>query len=1083
MNRKKFLVLISILFGVPFVPAARAQQLFISDANVGDGGSLGSGYCNSGVMGSSRSFEASGPPTYSESNVWKNSSRIEFERPQVNGLGVPVYPGGCLALCAQIVCVSTTGFFGINELKFEIFKYVAGANPLAPDGTPPIKTVPMYNIGTCKSANNVKHYINPEDDVTVNPDGSTGDKTHYYCTAWDGSYNLNGMFAKTNGQYGFRAIVATKEVSPTAGVVDLGNTASFPGQNQIPIQVDVMNIHMVRSSSTVVGRITPVTAQPHNIIYRLTKDATVAIRVYSAVDDGGGMPLTRILVSSVPRVGEGTMEGTLQAGDFWDGRDDHGNMAPTGVYRAEIIAESQDNWTGIDYAYPVTVTISHDPLQITDIAIKPLGATSLDQAAITYLLTESATVYVGIYPPDTVFTDINNFTNPPAASKAYLRLITEQKAGRSAVSTFWDGRDSAGNPVCDGQYVYAVWAELPSPAAGGGVIRNKRLAVGVLPVLRGLVVSTFTFQSSFMGSSPSAAGLDPFYFNYTPVRDALFTMNILSTGSVIPVRHLMNREPRAANNPSNRELWDGKDDAGNYVASGVYEVELIAEDPYSCAATRITTATIRIPVDMFRILDVKTTPLLGGASDMANISFLLSQTMAATLNVYEPNVVIVSSAAWPPDVRDPVNPALAAAPIFSRTSINPGRFNITEPWDGYNASSERVADGRYPFSLVAVTTGAVQRYASDRITGYLDVVRGQLYFTSFDVIPTVPALYYTSETVKLPPYEIDYMLTRQSSVTVQILDNPPAGLPRVVADVIVGEVRDGGQTHRDFWDGKCTSANPAVCAKGDFVPWASYTFRAVARDIGKNLTSVTTVQQAVEVHPLQIYDMAIAPKTAESDGVIFYQVSEPMKVATKIYLPGTSFATCLNNASLCNSTRLVKMFVGVRPARTQIMEPWNGTDLTLSNVPDGSYVFKVYASTNTDGISGLDGAVTGGAALISDSVTDNIPVVNGLSSDDAQLAKDIFFAPNPYTGTNGWFRIPIYTTSEFTIKIYNLAGDLIYKYSSGLLGGGVYRDISWPKTNSAGKPVSPGVYFAVIRMEGRDGSKGSFQTVKKILVP
>ncbi|MEI7480977.1 MAG: hypothetical protein WCK75_01365 [Elusimicrobiota bacterium] len=1053
MNNKIFLILTAVLFGIFFVPAASAQQLFVADINVGDGGF---GYCKDAGIGNKVSFVTSG------NDVWRNSSRIEYEKPQSS------YPGGCLALCAKIKCVvaSTPTTFGINELSFEIFKFTSGGNPLDPASTPPIKTVSMFDIGTCSQTSGAP------------AEQTIGGTNNYFCTAWDGSYNLNGIFGKTNGQFGFRAKVKTNEVSETVGNISIEQTAAFPGQNQIPIQVDVINIHTVRSSPTVVGKITGVAAQPYNILYRLSKDATTTITIYSAENVGGVLPFARQLLNYIPRVGEGTPDGTLTNGDFWDGRDNTGKMAPPGVYRAEINAESQDNWTGIDYAYTYYTTISHDPLQITDIAIKPLGASSTDQAVISYMLTESATVYVGIYTPDTFFSDLNNVTHDPAFNGTRLRLITEQQPGRQVVSTIWDGRDANGNPVCDGQYVYAIWAELPS---GASVIRNKRLWVGALPVARGLVVSLISPSSTVMGSSPSVAGLDPFYFRYTPARDALFTLNIFPDNSVTPVRHLINRETRAANF-SNRELWDGKDDFGEYVPAGVYQAELIAEDPASCITTRFTRTTVRTPVNMFRIIDVKTTPLLGGTSDTANISFEMSQTMFITLSVYEPDIVIDPYTSWPPDVRDPVS-GLSANPVYSAAGMRPGRFKITEYWDGRDNNGELVADGRYPFTLVAGSTGTAQAmYATDRVYGYLDVSRGQIAFTLFEVIPNIPVMYNSSDTIKLPPYEIEYLLTRQSSVTIQILGIPPAGGNlQVFADVINGEIRDGDMDQRDYWDGRCT--NTPACPNTDFVTWNSYVVRVVARDIGYKLLSVATVQQTIDVDPLRIFDMAITPQTLESPGIVSYQVSEPMTVVTKIYKPGTSLASCVKPSVNCPPDKLVKMFVGVRPARTQISEYWDGTDLTLSRVPDGNYVFKVYGSTSTESVSMLNGTVSGNAGLASDSIIDNIPVVNGPSGDDAQLAQDIWFAPNPYTGNSGWFHIPIYVNSELTIKIYNLVGDLVYSYSSGLLAGSVVKTIPWDKKNSSGNAVAPGVYFAVIRLEGRDGAKGAFQTVKKILVP
>ena len=1098
MNRKIFILFSAILLGLSFAPTVRAQQLFVSDIRLKfNQNPTSTGYCDD-VVGADPSVDFL--TNFVSSDVWKDSSRIEFEKPKRGTLGTlnvdSSYPGGCLGLCAKIQCVvtSTPTTFGVNELDFEIFKFVSGGNPLDPASTPPIKTVSMYDLGTCSQ-------------LTGTPDRQTiGGSNHYFCTAWDGSYNLGGIFGKTNGQYGFRATVKTNETSQQIGNISIQQTAAFPGQNQIPIQVDVMNIHTVRSSPTVVGKITGVAAQPYNILYRLSKDATTTISIYSALEvectpgvngcpalvppatKSYWMPTIRTLVNHVPRVGEGTPDGTLTNGDFWDGRDDYGQIAIPGVYRAQIDAESQDYWGAIDNAYQYTTTISHDPLQITDVGVKPLGASSTDQAVVSYLLTESATVYVGIYPPETSFTNGVNYvtSSPPTATKPIIRLITEQKVGRQSVSTIWDGRGNDGNPVCDGDYIYAIWAEL---ASGKNIIRTQRLSVGSIPVARGLVISLISPSSTVIGSSPSVAGLDPFYFRYTPIRDSLITMNILKQGSNTPVRHLITRETRFAGF-SNREFWDGKDDNGNFVDDGIYQAELVSDDPYACSQTRITTTTVKFPVSLFHIVDVKTTPLLGGTSDNASISFLLSQPMFITFNVYKPetNIPVFSTAAWPPVVYADAARSVLAEPVFSLSGMRPGRWKITEYWDGYDSLGNLKPDGRYPFTLVASTSSNPGTSSTtDKITGYLDISRGPISFTAFDVIPTIPTMYNSSDTVMLPPYEIDYMVTRQSLVKIQITNSANA----VYADVLKteGETREGGIPLRDFWDGKCNSSDPKICADGEFVPFGNYNVKATARDADAklDLSPTTTFQQNIEVNPFRIFDMAITPHTLESPGIISYQVSEPMKVVTRIYRPGTTFSGCAHLEVECQHDKLVKMFVGIRPARTQILEYWDGTDLTLSKVPDGNYIFTVNGSADTDNVDSLLGTVKEDGlheAYDNHSIITNISVASGPSKDDAQLLKDIWFAPNPYNSTAGKFHVPIYANSVLSIRIYNLTGDLIWQYSGAdTLAAGTDKWVSWTRTNSAGKLVAPGVYFALIRLEGRDGSKGTFQTVKKILVP
>ena len=631
--------------------------------------------------------------------------------------------------------------------------------------------------------------------------------------------------------------------------------------------------------------------------------------------------------------------------------------------------------------------------------------------------------------------------------------------------------------------MYAIWAELPSAAqyaSPAGVVRSMRTMVGAVPVNRGPVLAFLSPSSTIIGSSPAVAALDPYYFRYTPARDTFISLNIkrMDGGAGSIVRNVVTNAMRPGNF-STREIWDGKDNAGLYVSSGSYLAELVTTDPFQCSALKTSTVTAQIAVDMFRIVDVKAGPLLGGASAMATIAFEMSMPMYMDLNIYNSDAVVDPSP-WPP--------AVPGVPVYNVQGLRPGRMKITEPWDGRDPDGLMVPDGRYPFTLVAHSTGgptAQTMYATDPVYGYVDVSRGQIIFTAFDVSPSLPTMYNSSDTIKLPPYEIDYAVTRQSSVTVEIMT---LSLPSaVVATVISGQIRDGDMLFREFWDGKD--------AHGNFVPGGAYNVRVKAQDITSQLGSKATVQLTIDVFPMRLYDVSITPLTLDNPAVVSYQVSEPMKVVTKVYKPGTSF-DAFGNAYPPEATSLVKRIIGVRPARTQISEYWDGTDLTLSKVPDGNYVFKVYASTDTGAISTIDGAVVPGAPLADDIVTSNIPVTKGGTADlCGDFAKDTFFAPNPYEGEAGWFRIPLLLSGRVTYKIYNLAGDLVYKRDYGVRGAGENIDgtgkcgiththeACWPGVNGFGRTVAPGVYFAVVRLEATEGTRDVCQTIKKILIP
>ncbi|MCX7905521.1 MAG: hypothetical protein N2446_02330, partial [Elusimicrobiales bacterium] len=347
------------------------------------------------------------------------------------------YPGGCLDLCAWITAVVKTTanhFMGVDDLTFEIFKFRPGSNPLDPSSSPPIRTISLYNVTAFSLL------------VSSSTQGP-------FCTRWDGSYNVEGFWGKTNGFFGFRVTVRTNEVSPTAGNINIQQTSVFPGEDQYPIKVDVVNIHVVKATPTVVGKITGVGAQPYNILYRLSKDATTTITIESPPNN-----VIRTIINNLPRFGEGIPDGTLTNGDYWDGRDNEGRLVQPGNYIYRIRASAIDT-IGWDNANEYIGNISIEPLQITDVSVKDLGPLATDVAIISFMLTEDATVYLDIYPPGTQFNNINcanrstscgptlngNSVNP-------LRSYMDTKPRRQTVSFYWDGKDENGRYLCDGQY-------------------------------------------------------------------------------------------------------------------------------------------------------------------------------------------------------------------------------------------------------------------------------------------------------------------------------------------------------------------------------------------------------------------------------------------------------------------------------------------------------------------------------------------------------------------------------------------------------------------------------------------------------
>jgi len=1060
---KKWIISMFLFF--IFVDFLKSQQLYVSEIRVIEGSNE---YCTEHTNTTDRSLVSD-----------SIGARIEFDRPTSG------YPGSCVRLCAWITAVVQTtanASMGVDDLTFEIFKFKAGANPLDPSSTPPIRTISLYNVASFSLAIPIPQTQGP------------------FCTAWDGSYNVEGFWKKTNGQYGFRATVRTNQVSQTAGNINIQQTSAFPGQNQNPITVDVVNIHVVKATPTVVGKITGVGAQPYNILYRLSKDANVTI----TIEDSTGAEIRRI-IDSAPRFGEGIPDGTLTNGDFWDGRDNNGQLVPAGNYRYRINASARDD-RGWDNAVEYSDNISIDPLQITDISIKDLGPLATDVAIISYILTEDATVYLDIYPPGTQFNNggVNCGNRSTFCTSATpLRTYVETKPRRQTVSMYWDGKDNNGNYLCDGQYVFALSAVT---RGRGGNIWTRKLGVGTVSIAKGNPLAFLNPSSTIVGSTPPAAGLDPFYFRYQLQRPVSINLEIRDMQNRL-VRTIVSTASRSSG-LTNLEIWDGKNNSGNWVSSGTYRAVLNVIDPYVCMPNNIFTHDASIDVNLFRIVDVSPTHIIG-LSTQAAISYTLSQSMWTEIKIYKPNIQINPST-WPWTGATYTN---SDNIVYSISAMRPGRYKITEYWDGRDKNGYLVEDGRYPFTIVSYSSGTPKMYATDIVYGYIEVSRGPIQIMNFNVTPTIADMKISSEVIKLPPYLIEYSLTRQSSVTVVITNVYNNSI--VYARIVDGEIRDPFVNYKDFWDGKCYKPTPSnACKNGEWMI-GSYNVNVIARDVFANPNNVyvTTVTMTIDNYPLRIYDLAVSPLTPESPAQISYQLSEPMKVSIKIYKPGTIFnqdgkpENCANpNEKDC----LIYKIVGVRPARTLITEYWDGRDLTGALVPSENYTFRIFASTNSNEIDSITGECIGGTCngLADDIIIADLPAMQMYVSDICKFFEEnSYFAPNPFNSNVGNFRVAVPMIGDIDINVYNLNGEKVYSYTSrnkwpdgiGVLQEGmclsgsnnfkggnmcqVDSALNWAKTNLKGEKLAPGLYFVTFKFTSRQGTKELCQFRKKIIIP
>jgi flagellar hook assembly protein FlgD len=471
------------------------------------------------------------------------------------------------------------------------------------------------------------------------------------------------------------------------------------------------------------------------------------------------------------------------------------------------------------------------------------------------------------------------------------------------------------------------------------------------------------------------------------------------------------------------------------------------------------------------------------------------------------------------------------APIRTYNGPRPGEgIVVTEQWDGYNFTTGLAnvyPDGLYPYMICARadTAGAAYytardttlpitaansytgimeaidgkdatavyalgesaqfnprvtppswMHASDKPTGHIAIARGPVEFFEKEVKPSNPQMYYTSETIQIPVYEIGFMTSRTAQVTVQVISTEPGmcmggaamgtvcrtitqtsasigcktggGMPLILPQYPVqcSGIYDGGVKNKITWDGKDDN--------GEYVGRSAYEIRFIGEiyPYPAPRPDGTAESLVVNVNNFQLFDRQIWDVTPQNggQGKFGYQVSVPMKVGIQIFKPGTTIAdlstgtltdpacpSCAAVDELNVRNVLVKAIVGVRPHLLSIEDAWDGTDYAGQQVPDGAYPFRYVTVVDGYDMDSVDGHIKSGSLNTADTVAVwdkfvNLEIINVANGDswysdlDWKSEKVTMFYPNPLRGGRGQFEITkLPAPGTVTIKIYNIAGDLV----------------------------------------------------------
>ena len=111
---------------------------------------------------------------------------------------------------------------------------------------------------------------------------------------------------------------------------------------------------------------------------------------------------------------------------------------------------------------------------------------------------------------------------------------------------------------------------------------------------------------------------------------------------------------------------------------------------------------------------------------------------------------------------------------------------------------------------------------------------------------------------------------------------------------------------------------------------------------------------------------------------------------------------------------------------------------------------------------------------------------NASVSPREDFEANTFAFPNPVTGASATFNIYSPFKAKATLRLFTISGELVLERNFGEVAPSFQSGPTtfvWGKTNSSGRTVGRGLYFAVVRLDETEGGRSVLQTVKKVLVP
>ncbi|MBS4200622.1 S8 family serine peptidase [Bacillus sp. FJAT-49732] len=389
--------------------------------------------------------------------------------------------------------------------------------------------------------------------------------------SWDGKQD-NGTYAPT-GTY---KVIAKL----TNGKETVSKTNTFKLTNKIKIAVKMNS--SAAFSPKVTSKLT--------VSYYLNKSGKVTAKIY----DNKNKLIKTLLNNSATSAGDRKLT--------WDGKNSKGQLVKDGNYKLVVSAMDSAKVKSND----ATMSIKVD-------TVKPTATISL--LTSPYKIDGKSKPVLKV----TVKEKVNMTTYVMTEKGSKIKQLTNNKSyNPGAITLNWNGKNDKGINVAEGKYYILVEVK---DAVGNKLSTKSKLFV-LQDWLKPTIQATQNLYYSASGNTS---------YEYTSSKAGNVTVQILKDGKI--VRTVQSGISIAAG--TNKFVVDGKDQAGNVLADGVYQYKITVLDKYNNSGSytgNLTVALTKVTIEYPTVVEYDDSYYAEYASE---VFYKLSHAASVTIEIFD----------------------------------------------------------------------------------------------------------------------------------------------------------------------------------------------------------------------------------------------------------------------------------------------------------------------------------------------------------------------------------------------------------------------------------------------------------------